>query len=171
VECVRALQEEGLSLRLFWYNPNIHPWTEYKARRDSLLAFAGEQGIEVLRRDEYGLRPFLTALGPPPPPAPPERCALCYRLRLNLTASLAAKEGFAAFSTTLLISPYQNHELIKELAREAAREHGTSFLYRDFRPRYAAGQRAARERGYYRQKYCGCLFSEEERYLKSPAKN
>ena len=62
---------------------------------------------------------------------------------------------------------YQQHELMREVAERAASEYGVEFLYRDFRPYFRAGQERARELGFYIQKYCGCVFSEEERYLKS----
>ena len=85
---------------------------------------------------------------------------------MEQTARFAAEQGFDSFSTTLLISPYQNHELIKAVAEQAADKYGVSFLYRDFRPYFKEGQEQARENGFYMQKYCGCIFSEEERYRK-----
>ncbi|MDR1373357.1 MAG: epoxyqueuosine reductase QueH [Treponema sp.] len=171
VACLESLEEEGVRPSLLWYNPNIHPWTEYRSRRDSLQSFAGERGLELETEDEYGLRsfirgvyPFLSA-GPASAVAPPGRCAFCYRLRLEKTAEKAGREGFDAFSTTLLISPYQNHDLIRALGEELAGSYGVAFLYRDFRPRFREGREKARGLGLYMQKYCGCVFSEEERYL------
>ncbi|MBS6511702.1 MAG: epoxyqueuosine reductase QueH, partial [Clostridiales bacterium] len=81
-------------------------------------------------------------------------------------AKYAAEHGFASFSTTLLISPYQNHELLRQTGERAAEQYGVSFLYRDFRPYFKEGQQRAREMELYMQKYCGCIFSEEERYTK-----
>jgi predicted adenine nucleotide alpha hydrolase (AANH) superfamily ATPase len=155
-----CLTQEGAAPTLLWYNPNIHPYTEYTARRDALYAYAGQTGLPVLERGGYGLRAFLDALGGDWD----SRCGTCYRLRLFETARLAAAQGFEAFSTTLLISPYQDHELLKATAHAAAETHGVPFFYRDFRPFFRPGQQNARERNLYRQKYCGCLFSEEERY-------
>ena len=95
----------------------------------------------------------------------PNRCVnYCYRKRLTETVRYAAKHGFTAFSTTLLVSPYQKHEELKEVCEELARLSGVKFLYRDFRVGFRDGQRKAREMGLYMQKYCGCIFSEEERY-------
>jgi predicted adenine nucleotide alpha hydrolase (AANH) superfamily ATPase len=85
---------------------------------------------------------------------------------MNETARRAAEEGFSQFSTTLLISPYQNHELLIATAEQAAKQYGVTFLYRDFRPYFREGQQQAREAEMYMQKYCGCIFSEEERYRK-----
>ncbi|MDR0473468.1 MAG: epoxyqueuosine reductase QueH, partial [Treponema sp.] len=93
------------------------------------------------------------------------RCAFCYRLRHEKAAALASERSYDAFSTTLLISPYQNHELIREIGEELAGRYGLSFFYRDFRPRFRAGKAQAREARYYMQKYCGCIYSEEERYI------
>ena len=88
-------------------------------------------------------------------------------MRLFETAKTAAENGFDSFTSSLFISPYQNHALMQEVAERAAKEYGVEFLYRDFRPYFRAGQDKARELGFYMQKYCGCVFSEEERYLKA----
>ncbi|MEG2351563.1 MAG: epoxyqueuosine reductase QueH [Bacilli bacterium] len=94
------------------------------------------------------------------------RCGFCYLMRLEKAAKYAKENGFDAFSTTLLISPYQNHELLKNTALIIEKKYGIKFLYRDFRPGFRQGQNKAREIGLYMQKYCGCIFSEEERYTK-----
>ena len=94
------------------------------------------------------------------------RCIKCYEFRLYEAARQAKEGGFDSFTSSLFISPYQKHELMREVAQRAASEYGVEFLYRDFRPYFRAGQERARELGFYIQKYCGCVFSEEERYLK-----
>lgn len=100
-----------------------------------------------------------------------EYCYIKYLLQAKANSYLkeaarAAKEGdFPAFSTTLLVSPWQKHELIAEIGREMAEKYGVQFLYRDFRPGFRVGRARAREMGLYSQKYCGCIFSEKERYL------
>ncbi|MDR0889065.1 MAG: epoxyqueuosine reductase QueH [Oscillospiraceae bacterium] len=161
-QCIDQLREEGHTLRGFWFNPNIHPFTEYRARRDAVQSYAQSVSLPLLLRDEYALRPFIRAVcediaG---------RCGKCYAIRLFATAQVAAEQGFDAFTSSLFISPYQNHALMKEVAQQAAQEYGVEFLYRDFRPAFRAGQERAREKQIYMQKYCGCIFSEEERYLK-----
>ena len=93
------------------------------------------------------------------------RCVkYCYRVRLEQTARYAKEHGYDTFSTTLLISPYQNHNALKKIGEEMAEKYGLNFLYRDFRPGFREGQAEARELGLYMQKYCGCVFSEEMRY-------
>ena len=99
------------------------------------------------------------------------RCGYCYDVRFELLAKVAKEEGFDAFSTTLLVSPYQNHELIIKVAEEKAKKYGVDFYYRDFRVGFREGQQIARDLGMYMQKYCGCIFSEEERYAKKIAKD
>lgn len=162
ISCVETLRGEGIEPVGFWYNPNIHPYQEYKARRDTLISYAASIGMELLVREDYGLRDFVRAVADDID----HRCPHCYRVRLEETAKYAAGHGFSAFSTTLLISPYQNHDLLRAVGGEMARKYGVEFLYRDFRPGFRAGQAKARELGLYMQKYCGCVFSEEDRYAK-----
>ncbi|GHV63314.1 hypothetical protein AGMMS49587_12940 [Spirochaetia bacterium] len=172
VKCIDDLAAEDLRPALFWYNPNIHPYTEYRSRRDTLVKFAADSGLELIGDDEYGLRLFLHNMPAAETQADdhPSRCAYCYRLRLEKTAVHAAKNGYDYFSTTLLISPYQNHDLIRQIGEELGEAQGVKFLYRDFRPLFREGQGRARELGLYLQKYCGCIFSEEERYLPKKAR-
>ena len=162
ITCIDTLRSEGVEPVGYWYNPNIHPVTEYRARRDTLIQYARDIGMELNIRDDYGLREFVRAIYP----ELETRCGVCYDMRLFEAARFARENGFKSFSTTLLISPYQNHELLIETAERAAKEYGIEFLYRDFRQRFREGQAKARELGLYMQKYCGCVFSEEERYIK-----
>lgn len=162
VKCVESLRSENIEPVLFWYNPNIHPFTEYRSRKESLVVYAHDLGLDLVLRDEYGLRSFLAHVYP----EFDKRCGYCYRTRLEATAKCAAEQGYESFSTTLLFSPYQNHDLICETARQVAEQYHLAFLYRDFRPLFREGQKAARELNLYMQKYCGCIFSEEERYQK-----
>ena len=175
IQCVEAIAEEGIAPDLFWYNPNIHPFTEYRSRRDSFRLLADKMGLALIEEDEYGLRAFIKGMphlddvnagdAGQCKNGEGSRCAYCYRRRLEKAAAVAAEKGCDAYSTTLLISPYQNHYLIRETGEELAAIHHIDFYYRDFRPRFREGQNRARAEGYYMQKYCGCIFSEEERYL------
>jgi tRNA A37 threonylcarbamoyladenosine dehydratase len=145
---------------LFWYNPNIHPLTEYQNRRDALSAFAAAKTLEREMIDEYGLESFLSNMGDTT--EAPERCSICYRMRLERTAAYAAEKGFDAFSTSLLISPYQKHDIIRSLGEELAARYGVEFVYRDFRPLFKHSRALSRALGLYMQKYCGCTFSEQD---------
>jgi predicted adenine nucleotide alpha hydrolase (AANH) superfamily ATPase len=157
---VESLLEEGVKPVLFWYNPNIHPVTEYRNRKDALIRFAAGRDLDLILEDEYGLRSFIRGIYPDFD----LRCAFCYRLRLEKTVRYGAEQGFTCFSTTLLISPYQDHDLVRETARALAAQYGMAFVYRDWRPLFRQGQEKARKQGLYTQKYCGCIFSEEDRY-------
>ena len=161
-QCVVSLREEGLDVTAFWYNPNIHPFTEYRARRNCLREFCQSAELPLEEQNDYGLRPFCRAVAADIA----GRCVQCYTMRLRRTAEKAAQLGMDAFTSSLFISPYQNHQLMRQAAEAAAAEFGVEFLCRDFRPLFRAGQDYARDHGFYMQKYCGCVFSEEERYLK-----
>jgi len=170
VACITSLREEGVEPVLFWYNPNIHLCKEYMNRRNCLVQYVQTLGLPLIMDDQYGLRQFISLFKDIPEEGSggsinfdfPRRCAFCCRLRMERTALAAKEKGFDAFSTTLFISPYQNHELLKEEAETAAERYGTVLLYRDFRSRFRKGQAEARRLGLYMQKYCGCIFSEED---------
>lgn len=163
VYCIDALRLEGIEPTVFWFNPNIHPYTEYKARRDCLKDYIKSIGISGVFVNNYGLDEFCKNTVE----CLPERCVkYCYRARITQTALEAKRRGFRAFTTTLLVSPYQKHAELKRVCEEIAEMVGIDFLYRDFRVGFREGQAKARELGMYMQKYCGCIFSEEERYQK-----
>ena len=159
---IDVLRADGIDLTGYWYNPNIHHWKEYEARRNCLLDYAPTIGMEVLVEENYGLREFVKNVvedidG---------RCTYCYEHRLEETARYAAAHGFTGFTTTLLASVYQKHDLIAAAAKRFGEMYGVEFVYRDFRPNFRAGNQRARELGFYMQKYCGCVFSEADRYQK-----
>ncbi len=167
VSCIEPLRNEGIEPVAFWFNPNIHPFTEYEARRDCLIDYAEKINMELIVDENYGLCEFVkSVLGDID-----NRCAYCYESRLTETAKYAAENGFEAFTTTLLASVYQKHDFIAQTAEKIGKECGVEFLYRDFRPNFREGNQKAREMGFYMQKYCGCIFSEEERYSKKILKD
>ena len=159
---IEVLRGDGLEVTGFWFNPNIHPFTEYRARRNTVRDYLQAIELPLIEQNDYALRPFVRMVAEDIG----NRCGKCYELRLFEAARQAKEGGFDSFTSSLFISPYQNHELMRETAERAAFECGVEFLYRDFRPYFRAGQEKARELGFYMQKYCGCVFSEEERYLK-----
>ena len=162
IACIQSLRAEGIEPTGFWYNPNIHPLTEYRARRDALQSYAAQIGMALEMHDAYGLRPFVRAVAEDID----ARCVTCYAARMRETARYARAHGFTHFTSTLFVSPYQDHALLRAAAEQAAAEFGVAFLYRDFRPGFRDGQAQARALALYMQKYCGCVFSEEERYTK-----
>jgi len=144
----------------FFYNPNIHPLLEFRKRLKALDVFAERERIEIAADRTYGLHRFLSLV----PPDGAGRCELCYRERLGRTARHAAEAGADAFSTTMLSSTHQDHDAIRRAGEQAAGEAGVEFIYKDLRGRAAEGQAVAKKISLYRQQYCGCIFSEYERY-------
>ncbi len=160
--CVKTLRDQGHDLTGYWYNPNIHPATEYLARLNQLEAYAQTVGLPLVINDFYGLEAFVGKVIDDLA----NRCEICYEERLRSVAETAKAKGFAAFTSTLFISPYQQHERLRSIAEQIAAQVGIPFHYVDFRPDFREGQRCAREQGFYMQKYCGCVFSEADRHRK-----
>jgi len=161
-------KEKGHEVIGFFFNPNIHPYQEYQKRLEALKQYSEKAGLEVVYRDEYLLEEFLRNVSQ----KPEERCHYCYSVRLEATAREAKQRGFNQFSTTLLQSTHQNHQLIKETGERMAKEVGIPFYYEDFRPGWRRGVEVSKAMGLYRQQYCGCVYSEKERYMgskKSPS--
>jgi len=157
----RRLKEKGYEVAGLFYNPNIHPFAEYKNRRLALESYAKDNSIEVFY-PEYMPQDFFRAVNLKE--STPLRCEHCWGLRLQETARCAKQNGFNAFSTTLLVSPYQGQDALKRLGLQAARQAGVDFYYEDFRPGFRQAHDQARAQGIYCQKYCGCLYSEIERH-------
>ena len=160
-KCLPGLAKEGADVQamVFWYNPNIHPLIEYRRRLKAvkMLCERAELSLEVA--DEYGLVEFCRAVHGRE--SAPERCAECYRMRMRRTARMAKEGGYDAFTTTLLTSLQQNHALLRAAGEAAAAEFGVEFLYRDWRGETADGRLT---KWLYKQSYCGCVFSEYDRY-------
>jgi len=142
----------------FFHNPNIHPFEEFKKRKESVITMAGHYDLPVAYFDEYRLEYWKESLNTDKA----RRCRTCYALRIENIARFAKENDFEAFTTSLLISPYQDHDLIKELGFSAAEKYGLIFHYEDFRPLYRRGREISRARNYYMQKYCGCFYSYSE---------
>ena len=161
VYCIDNLREQNIEPTLYWYNPNIHPYKEYQARRDCLKDYANNIGITAIFEEEYGLKEFCKNVIDDLE----NRCTnYCYKVRLEKTIQYAKQNGYDTFTTTLFVSPYQKHDQLKKICEELAQKYDINFLYIDFRSGFRQGQAKARELGLYMQKYCGCVFSEEMRY-------
>ena len=162
VYCVKKLREENIDITSDWYNPSIHPYKEYEARLNCLKEYNEQINLPLIINDYYGLKEFCKNVVD----KIDNRCGYCYLCRLENTAKYAKEHGYDAFSSTLFISPYQKHDLLKRTCEMLSKKYDIKFLYRDFRDGFWEGQEEARNIGLYRQKYCGCVFSEEERYEK-----
>lgn len=161
VYTIKRLRDKGNDVEGLFYNPNIHPISEYIKRRESVLKLSEQLGFKLNFFREYLFEDFFRKVtfhekG--------ERCPLCWSLRLSETAEYANKNDFDGFCTTLLISPYQNHEKIKEIGQTQAKKYSVQFIYEDFRPGFKESHCISKEMGLYHQNYCGCIYSERERY-------
>jgi predicted adenine nucleotide alpha hydrolase (AANH) superfamily ATPase len=156
------LREEGMVPTGFFYNPNIHPYTEYKKRLDAVRELSLRTGLTMVYRDGYDLDEFLSCVVG----KGPRRCEQCYRMRLDAAARAARQQGFTLYTSSLLYSKYQKHDILKALGRETAEECGIEFYYEDFRQGWREGIVESKAMGLYRQQYCGCVYSERDRYRK-----
>ena len=156
------LRESGMEVVGYFYNPNIHPYREFKKRMGGVRELAEQEKIDIHYEKEYGLTDYLRRVVF----HEHRRCQLCYRMRLEQTAIKARELGAGAFSTTLLYSRYQNHTTIRALGQELAEKHEIPFYYADFREGWQVGIDRSIEKNLYRQAYCGCIYSEQERYDK-----
>ncbi len=157
---VEELRTQGIAVTGFFYNHNIHPYQEYRRRLDTVREYAAKVGLPVIYQEEYRLEEFLVAVAD----NPSERCLYCYASRLEMAAKAAAAAGFDAFTSTLLYSRYQKHDTIREFGERLGAQYSIRFLYDDFRRGWRRGIDISRELGLYRQQYCGCIYSEQERY-------
>lgn len=162
VYCIDFLRKQGIEPVIYWYNPNIHPYKEYQARRDCLKQYIESINVAGIFEEDYGLTEFckktVNDLD--------NRCInYCYIKRLEKTVRYAKENGFEAFTSTLFVSPYQKHENLKRICEELEKKYDIKFLYIDFRCGFREGQSKARELGLYMQKYCGCIFSERREIL------
>jgi predicted adenine nucleotide alpha hydrolase (AANH) superfamily ATPase len=144
----------------YFHNPNIHPLLEFRRRLKAVKVLAEQERFDLVCDEQYGLAKFLDGV----PWRGPGRCRDCYRLRLRGAAALARERRSDAFTTTLLVSTHQGHDAVRQVGQEVAAETGVPFAYHDWRPLADNGRQAAKRRSLYCQQYCGCVFSEFDRY-------
>lgn len=172
-----GFEKDDIDVTGYWFNPNIHPWREYDKRRDELKRYQDMESIGIIYEDQYPLFPFLDNMLKAISDSgivdkndfmshseKESRCLYCYRVRMLSTAKAAKRSGFDGFSTTLLLSKYQNHNLLKEICEKISIEVGIPFFYKDLRKNWGDSLNRSRQHTLYRQNYCGCIFSEQERY-------
>ncbi len=148
----------------FFFNPNVHPLLEYRRRLTGAIDVCDHLAVSLVVDEAYDPAAwFATVLA-----AGASRCQACIALRLDRAAREAVTQGCDAFSTSLSISPWQDHAAIAAEGGRAGAAHDVEFIYQDLRSEYQEARRASREWGVYRQKYCGCLVSEWERYRGQP---
>jgi len=164
---VKRLRELGFEPVGYFFNPNIHPYKEFMHRLETAKEYAAKVNMEIIVDDRYQLREFLEKALPAEKAAENGRCRMCYSWRLDQAAKFAKANGFDAFTASLFVSPYQQHDVMKETATAIAARESIDFFYEDFRPGWQEGVDISLDLELYRQPYCGCIFSEEERYSKA----
>ncbi len=157
---LEELRKERIHVHGFFYNPNIHPLLEFRKRIKALRIFQESDPIEIDYCDDYGLREYLKGVNY----EGNNRCEDCYRLRMRTAAQYAKETGLDAFCSTLLFSRQQDHGKIKETGEQISVEIGIPFVDRDYRHLCECSHEIAKRKMLYRQSYCGCIFSEYERY-------
>jgi len=160
------LKKAGLDVTGFFYNPNIHPYKEYERRLLTMKLYAALANLKMMYVDLYDIENFFGIIFK----KGDKKCLYCYILRLHKAAAYAKKKKFDCFTTTLLVSPYQNHGFVKEAGKIVAKKFGIEFLYKDFRKTYPEGRTISRKMNLYLQKYCGCIYSDRDRFRKKSKK-
>ncbi len=157
---LETLRAAGHQVHGYYYN-HIHPYTEWQQRRETLADYAEEAVLPMIYDEQYRLVEFLRQNVY----RESRRCLFCYHDRLEHTAKIARRGKFDAFTSTLLYSKFQQHEQIRKIGESVGKTVGVPLFYEDFRSGWKEGIEASKERGMYRQQYCGCIYSEGERYL------
>ncbi len=158
---------QDINVMGFFYRHNIHPFQECMKREETLREYSNAIGLKVIYQDDYKIEQFLQSVAF----RETDRCRYCYHDRLKATAMVAKKGKFQAFSTTLLYSKFQNHELIKETGESLAKKYGVKFFYQDFRTGWKQGIEESKQLEMYRQQYCGCIYSEKDRFFRKEKNN
>ena len=163
---LESLRKKGFEVSGLFYNPNIHPFSEYRERKRAVEEYSSKMGVEIFYPD-YAPEEFFRAVNMMEEKN--ERCPICWYQRFKFCAQVAREIGATYFSSTLLVSPYQDHELLNKIGFDVAGEEDVEFYYEDFRPGFKKAHDDAKTQGIYCQKYCGCIFSEIERSAKVKA--
>ncbi len=155
------LLRDGFDITIFFYNPNIYPDNEYRLRKREIEHLAEKWGVPIIVGDYDSERWFDSVRGHEQDREGGTRCEICYRIRLEMTAEVAVKEGIEIFTTTLSISPHKKAEIINRIGEEVARRKGIVFMAADFKKKngFKISCMLSSKEGLYRQKYCGCKYS------------
>jgi predicted adenine nucleotide alpha hydrolase (AANH) superfamily ATPase len=163
---VQSLRSQGMEVMGFFYRHNIHPFTECVKRQQTLEAYSEQIDLRVIYQEDYDMEGFVRNVAF----RENNRCSYCYHDRLRTTALMARRGKFDYFSTTLLYSKHQKHDMIRSVAESVSKTVGIPFLYEDFRPGWQEGIRISKQLGMYRQPYCGCIYSEKDRFYRPSTK-
>jgi predicted adenine nucleotide alpha hydrolase (AANH) superfamily ATPase len=157
------MTDSGMDVMGFFYRHNIHPYSECLKRQENLESYARQIGLRLIIQEGYDLEGFIQNVVY----REKDRCTYCYHDRLRTTALLAKRGKFDYFTSTLLYSKFQNHDLIKSMGESIGKSTGVPFWYEDFRSGWKEGIEKSKDAQMYRQQYCGCIYSEKERFYKT----
>lgn len=160
---VKKLRELNFEPTGYFYNPNIHPYAEYRKRLETLDGVSHALDFRLIVEKGYEVEKYFRAVCNDE--QQPARCEKCYELRLTNAARAANETGMKKFTSTLFYSVYQHHDILKSVAEKIAKEFSVEFVYVDFRQGWAEGVEMSKKLNLYRQRYCGCIFSERERFI------
>ncbi|MFP4039141.1 MAG: epoxyqueuosine reductase QueH [Desulfosudaceae bacterium] len=158
----QVLTGQGMTVMGYFYQSNIHPYSECLKRRQAVERYSHICDMRFIYQEEYNLEGFLRGVAF----RESNRCLYCYHERLRSTALLARRGKFDYFTTTLLYSKFQKHQLIREMGEAIGKSAGVPFYYHDFREGWKEGIAESKRLNLYRQQYCGCVYSEKERFYK-----
>jgi epoxyqueuosine reductase len=159
---IKYLRQKGAEVMGFFYRNNIHPWSECRRREETLREYAEQINLPVIYQKGYDIESFFQNVAF----RETNRCQYCYHDRLKTTALLAKRGRFDCFTSSLLYSKFQQHELIKSIGEAIGKSLGIPFYYHDFREGWKEGVDTSKQLNLYRQPYCGCIYSEKERFYK-----
>lgn len=160
---INILREDGFDIMGFFYRNNIHPFTECVKRQETLESYAEMIDLRVIYQEGYDLNGFLQNIVF----RESKRCSYCYHERLKSTALIAKRGKFDYFTSTLLYSKFQKHDMVKSIGESVGKAVGIPFYYHDFRKGWKLGVEESKRLELYRQNYCGCIYSEKERFFNS----
>lgn len=158
------LRSKGFEVSGIFYNPNIHGYIEYANRKKAVEEISRIKDLNTVYA-EYDLQNYFRAIVGNEEKN--KRCPICWNLRLKRVAKFAQENNFEYFTTTLLVSPYQDIEIIKKIGEDIAKNYKIKFYFEDFRSGFRTAHDEAKKLGLYCQKYCGCVYSEAERHARN----
>lgn len=159
---VLSCLKEYFDITLYYYNPNIHPLTEYEKRLSEQLRLCEILGIKSVQCEYDPHTFFERTAGMENEPEGGARCTECFKLRLEKTAQYAKRDNIGLVTTTLTVSPHKNAELINEIGKRVSEKYGLEWLPSDFKKKngYLDSINLSKKYDLYRQNYCGCIFSD-----------
>lgn len=171
---LQRMLEAGLEPTLYFYNPNIYPREEYQKRKGEVIRYAKKRNVPFVDADQDHDAWFEAIRGHEEDQERGERCSLCFEMRLGKTAAYAAENGFKVFTTSLAISRWKDLGQVTRAGKLSAKLF-PEVVYWDHNWRLQGGQeqmeKISQEENFYRQNYCGCLYSLRESIKRNLAKH